>query len=57
MPALEKALITNTVTGAALRVQFSPEEYTVSRDVNYAQAPIPGLSGLYNLLDNRLFRF
>lgn len=45
MPALEKALITNTVTGAALRVQFSPEEYTVSRDVNYAQAPIPGLSG------------
>jgi hypothetical protein len=42
--ALEKALLTNTVTGIALPVQFNPEEYTLSRDINYAQAAIPGLS-------------
>jgi nucleoid-associated protein YgaU len=42
--ALEKATITNTVTGARVAVQFNPEEYTVARDVNYAQAAIPGLS-------------
>jgi len=42
--ALEKALITNTVTGEHVPVQFNPEEYTVNRDVNYAQTAIPGLS-------------
>ena len=41
---LEKALLTNTVTGARISVQFNPEEYTLSRDINYAQAAIPGLS-------------
>jgi Contractile injection system tube protein/LysM domain len=42
--ALEKATITNTVTGDRIRVLFNPEEYTVNRDINYAQAAIPGLS-------------
>src|SRR5262245_33323574 len=42
--ALEKAFITNTVTGDVVTVQFNPEEYTVNREVNYAQAAIPGLS-------------
>ena len=42
--ALEKALITNTDTGDSVAVQFNPEEYTVNRDVNYAQAAVPGRS-------------
>lgn len=42
--ALEKAIITNTVTGTRVTVQFNPEEYSVSRDINYAQAAVPGLS-------------
>jgi nucleoid-associated protein YgaU len=42
--ALEKAVITNTVTGVKIPVQFNPEEYTLQRDINYAQAAIPGLS-------------
>jgi hypothetical protein len=42
--ALEKATITNTVTGERIPVLFNPEEYTVSRDVNWAQAAVPGLS-------------
>lgn len=41
---LEKAIITNTVTAAEIPVMFNPEEYTVNRDINYAQAAIPGLS-------------
>lgn len=41
---LEKALLTNTVTGSRLTVQFNPEEYTLSREINYAQATVPGLS-------------
>jgi nucleoid-associated protein YgaU len=44
MAALEKAVITNTVTGDRIPVQFNPEEYTLSRDINYAQAAIPGRS-------------
>ena len=40
---LEKATITNSVTGERIPVQFNPEEYTVQRDVNYAQSTIPGL--------------
>jgi nucleoid-associated protein YgaU len=42
--ALEKATLTNTVTGVRIPVLFNPEEYTVSREVSYAQAAIPGLS-------------
>ena len=41
---LEKAVITNTVTGDEIPVMFNPEEYTVNRDINYAQAAVPGLS-------------
>lgn len=42
--ALEKAIILNTVTGERTPVLFNPEEYTVDRDVNYAQINVPGLS-------------
>lgn len=42
--SLERAQITNTVTGIRIPVQFNPQEYTLSRDVNYAQIAIPGLS-------------
>lgn len=42
--SLEKALLTNTVSGVRTPVQFNPEEYTLKRDINYAQAAIPGLS-------------
>jgi nucleoid-associated protein YgaU len=42
--SLEHALITNTVTGLKIPVQFNPEEYTLSCDINYAQTAIPGLS-------------
>lgn len=43
---LEKAIIINTVNGEAVpvEIQFNPEEYTVNRDINYAQTAIPGLS-------------
>lgn len=41
---LEKALLTNTHTGERFAVQFNPQEYTLKRDINYAQAAIPGLS-------------
>jgi nucleoid-associated protein YgaU len=44
MPSLEKALITNTITGDRVTVQFNPEEYTVNREINYAQAAVPGLA-------------
>ncbi len=42
--ALEKALITNTDTGTAIPVMFNPSDYTLTRDINYAQAAVPGLS-------------
>ncbi len=42
--SLEKATITNTVTSVRIPVQFNPEEYTLNRDINYAQAAIPGRS-------------
>ncbi|MBT1539639.1 peptigoglycan-binding protein LysM [Ralstonia solanacearum] len=42
--SLEKALLTNTVNGDRIPVQFNPEEYTLNREINYAQAAIPGLS-------------
>jgi hypothetical protein len=44
MPSLEKAKITNTVTGESINVMFNPEEYTVNKDINYAQTAVPGLS-------------
>lgn len=43
--ALEKATITNTVTGDSIPVLFNPEEYTVNRDNNFAQMTVPGLRG------------
>jgi hypothetical protein len=43
--ALEKATITNTVTGQRVPVLFNPEEYTVNRDNNFAQVAVPGLRG------------
>src|SRR5580698_4757754 len=44
MPSLEKAIITNTITGVKTPVMFNPTDYTVSQDINYAKAAIPGLS-------------
>lgn len=43
--ALEKAVITNTVTGEMIPVMFNPEDYALNREVNYAPSTIPGLSG------------
>src|SRR5436190_23900951 len=40
----EKAIITNTVTNQRIPVMFNPEEYSVNRDNNFAQTPVPGLS-------------
>jgi nucleoid-associated protein YgaU len=42
--ALEKAIITNTVTGERIPVMFNPEEYTLNRENNFAQIAVPGLS-------------
>src|SRR5579884_1720997 len=44
MASLEKALITNTVTGDKIPVLFNPTDYTVTQDINYARAAVPGLS-------------
>jgi hypothetical protein len=44
MPSLEKARITNTVTGEDIEVMFNPEQYALGKDMNYAQAQVPGLS-------------
>jgi nucleoid-associated protein YgaU len=41
---LEHALLTNTVTGKQVFVLFNPEEYTVNREIQYAQIAVPGLS-------------
>lgn len=41
---LEKATITNTVTGEKVMVMFNPEEYTLQRENNFAQIAVPGLS-------------
>jgi nucleoid-associated protein YgaU len=40
--SLRKAVITNTATEERIEVQFNPEEYTLQRENNYAQAAIPG---------------
>jgi len=42
--ALEKAVITNTASGERIPVMFNPEEYTLSRENNFAQIGVPGLS-------------
>jgi nucleoid-associated protein YgaU len=42
---LQKAAIVNTATNQAIQVQFNPEEYTLNRENNFAQAAVPGLSG------------
>jgi nucleoid-associated protein YgaU len=46
MASLEKAMITCTVNGELKKipVMFNPEEYTVNKDVTYAETAIPGLS-------------
>jgi nucleoid-associated protein YgaU len=41
---LERATLTNEVTHQAITVLFNPEEYTLVRETNWAQAQIPGLS-------------
>ncbi|MGW6194772.1 CIS tube protein [Kribbella sp. NPDC055110] len=45
MSGLEKATLTNTVSGRRVSVQFNPEEYTLNREANFAQLAVPGLSG------------
>jgi len=42
--SLEKATLTNTVTGRRVQVQFNPEEYTLNRESSFAQLAVPGLS-------------
>lgn len=44
MAALEKAIITNTVTKDKIPVLFNPSDYTVTQGINYAQAAVPGLT-------------
>lgn len=42
--ALEYATLTNLDTGERIEVLFNPNEYTLNKDNNFAQAAIPGLS-------------
>lgn len=42
--ALEWAVLTNTVSGERIEVLFNPNEYSLNKDVNFAQAAVPGLS-------------
>jgi Contractile injection system tube protein len=42
--ALEWAVLTNTVTGERIEVLFNPNEYSLNKDINFAQAAVPGLS-------------
>jgi nucleoid-associated protein YgaU len=42
--ALEKATISNTVTGERIPVMFNPEEYTLNRENNFAQIATFGRS-------------
>jgi nucleoid-associated protein YgaU len=44
MAGLERARLTDTVSGRSVTVLFNPEEYTVSRDTTFAQMAVPGLS-------------
>jgi nucleoid-associated protein YgaU len=41
---VEKAALTNTVTGEVVPVMFNPEEYAVERSNNFAQLDVPGLA-------------
>lgn len=41
---LEKATLTNLTRSEKIAVLFNPEEYSLNRDINYAQIAIPGLS-------------
>ncbi len=41
---LERALITDVVTTESFTVLFNPDEYTVAKSNNYAEAAVPGLS-------------
>jgi hypothetical protein len=42
--ALEYATLTNLDTGQRFEVLFNPDEYTINKDNNFAQASVPGLS-------------
>jgi len=42
--ALEKAVITNTASAERIAVMFNPEDYSLSRENNFAQVAVPGLS-------------
>lgn len=42
--ALEYATLTNLDTGDRIEVLFNPNEYTLNKDNNFAQAVVPGLS-------------
>jgi hypothetical protein len=42
--ALEYATLTNLDTGQRVEVLFNPDEYTLNKDNNFAQASVPGLS-------------
>jgi nucleoid-associated protein YgaU len=42
--SLEKALLVNTINNEKTPVMFNPEEYSLNKENNYAQAAIPGLS-------------
>ncbi len=44
MPSLAKAKILIEATGEQFEVMFNPEEYTLNKDNNFAQAAVPGLS-------------
>lgn len=44
MSGLEKATLTDLVTGRRVAVQFNPEEYSLERSTNFAQLSVPGLS-------------
>lgn len=44
MSGLERATLTDTVTGRRTSVQFNPEEYTLNRETTFAQLAVPGLS-------------
>jgi nucleoid-associated protein YgaU len=43
--SLQRAIITDTATNNFIEVQFNPEEYTLNRENNFAQAAVPGSSG------------
>jgi hypothetical protein len=43
--SLEIAVLTNLDTGERIEVLFNPNEYSLNKDMNFAQAAVPGLSG------------